>query len=43
VAPVLEDNPYAVELIKLKDIAVLGTLFEGAVYPGRAWVESGRV
>ena len=39
----LEDDPYAVEPIKLKDIGVWGTLFEGAVYPGRARVESGRV
>jgi hypothetical protein len=29
----LDDNPYAVEPIKLKDIAVWGTVFEGALYP----------
>jgi hypothetical protein len=29
----LEDDPYAVEPIKLKDIAVWGAVFEGAVCP----------
>jgi predicted amidohydrolase YtcJ len=30
---VLDDDPYAVEPIKLKDVGVWGTVFEGAVYP----------
>jgi hypothetical protein len=30
---VLEEDPYAVEPIKLKDVLVWGTVFEGAVYP----------
>ena len=30
---VLEDDPYAVDPIKLKDVPVWGTVFEGAVYP----------
>jgi adenine deaminase len=30
---VLEDDPYSVDPIKLKDIAIWGTIFEGAVYP----------
>jgi hypothetical protein len=35
---VLEDDAYAVEPMKLKDIRVWGTVFEGAVYP----IERGR-
>ena len=30
---VLDEDPYAVEPLRLKDIAVWGTVFEGAVYP----------
>jgi hypothetical protein len=38
---VLEDNPYAVEPIRLKDIGVWSAMFEGALYPV-ARVEGGR-
>jgi predicted amidohydrolase YtcJ len=29
----LEEDPYAVKPIRLKDVPVWGTVFEGAVYP----------
>ena len=32
---VLDDDPYAVEPIKLKDIGVWGTVFEAAVFRSR--------
>jgi hypothetical protein len=30
---VREDDPYAVEPIKLRDVGASGAVFEGAVYP----------
>ncbi len=30
---VLEEDPYAVDATKLKDVPVWGTVFEGAIYP----------
>ena len=32
---VLEEDPLAVDPMKLKDIAIWGTVFEGTVYPVR--------